>query len=567
MLSSRLLFAAAAAALLVAAKAPEERRISYKMKPVLMEDGSRALEVDMRFRGDADGETILHLPGEWAGAGELWRHVKALSIRGAKRLSGYYADPIIHHRPGARIRVRYRVVSAWAEDPAFAYQKARPLVRPDWFFAHGEGLFATPDGREAAPARFRWGKLPKGWRVASDLDHLRRHPSTLANLVNSVVIGGTELKVVERTIGRAPLRVATLGKWTFETEELADTVAPIVAAADSYWGEESAPFLIAMAPIGDPPAGLSYTGTSRTDGFSIASTSAFPLATAERFLAHEYLHSWIPIMLGAMPAEEGLDQWFSEGFSDYVAAKLLLRAGLWTLEEYAADKNEMLLRYGTSPVRAAPASEVSARFWEDPHLQQLSYDRGHLIAARIDAAIAAATNGAESLDTVLRAQRRIADGSPELATELFRRTVKERAGIDLADEIARHARGGEPVLLAADLFGPCARIGAETRKAFDRGFDLAATQADEGLIHGVDPEGPAYAAGMRDEMVLVDRVAGKPGDSSVELAYRVLGDNGLQVIRYLPQGKAEHEVQRMELTVAGPDEEKMCIARLGGGPA
>ena len=44
-----------------------------------------------------------------------------------------------------------------------------------------------------------------------------------------------------------------------------------------------------MAPLGDLPSGLSYTGTGRADAFSIASTSAFELKQAVRFLAHEYM--------------------------------------------------------------------------------------------------------------------------------------------------------------------------------------------------------------------------------------------------------------------------------------
>ena len=555
---------AAAALLLAAARPPEEKPISYKMTPVALPDGSRALNLEMRLRGEADGETDLFLPSVWAGSSELWRHATRLRISGARSVGGTYHHPVIRHRPGARLRIRYRIVSAYQEDPGFAYEKARPLVRPDWFFVHGETVFATA-GDPARPARFRWGKLPKGWTVASDLDHLEGKPTTLANMINIVAIGGSKLQVVRRDLRGATLRVALLGDWAFTPDQLADTVAPIVAAEDEFWGDRSSPFLVAMAPLGDLPAGLSYTGTGRTDAFSIASTSAFELKQAVRFLAHEYMHSWVPIALGGMPEEdEARDYWFSEGFNDYLASKVLLRAGLWSLAEWAADKNETLLRYGTSPAKTVKGTEIAARFWTDQAVQQVSYDRGHLLATRLDGEIAERSAGKQSLDGVLRIQRKAAERSPELATALFRKVLLEQTGIDVDADLELYARRGEPLLLPREQFGDCATIVGERRREFHRGYDSEATRRAGGVITGVVPDGPAYAAGLRDGMRLVRRESGKIGDSTVELAYRVADGTEERVIRYLPEGKAEFEVQRVVLTAGGPEQETRCKARLAG---
>lgn len=556
---------AAASLLLTAAKPPERKPVSFRVTPILQEDGSRALDVRMRLRGDSDGETELFLPSVWAGSSELWRHAKGLGIRGAKSLGGSYDKPVARHRPGARLTLRYRIVSAYAEDPGFAYEKARPMVRPDWFFVHGESIFASPGGGQDRPAKFRWGKLPKGWTVASDLDHLGGKPTTLANLINSVAIGGTKLRLVQRDLRGAPLRVALLGDWQFTADQLADTVTPIIAAEDSFWGDRSSPYLVAMAPLGELPSGLSYHGTGRTDAFSIASTSAFELRQAVRFLAHENMHSWVPIALGGMPEEdEARDYWFSEGFNDYLASKVLLRSGIWSLAEWAADKNDTLLRYAQSPAKTADGAEIARRFWTDSAVQQVSYDRGHLLAAKLDSEIAARSAGKQSLETVLRTQRRAAEGSPELAVALFRKTLRDETGIDIDPDLERYARRGETLLLPADLLGDCARLVTERRKAFTRGYDADSTRRGNGIIAGVDRDGPAYAAGLRDGMQLVRRESGKIGDASVELAYRVTEGGVERVISYMPEGKAEFEVQHVELTAAGPEAEAACRTRLGG---
>ncbi len=566
MKSLSLLSLAAAASLLCAAAPPEGRTIHYKARPALARDGARALQVEMRFRGDSDGETILLLPSKWAGSSDLWRHVTELEIRGATSLGGYFDRPVIRHRPGATIRVRYKLVSAYAGDPGFAYEKGRPLIRPDWFFIHGEGMFAYPEGRFEAPARFRWGGKPHGWAIASDLDHLKGGKTDVANIVNSVAIGGAALRISQRNLGgETPLRVAVLGDWSFSTEALADLVEKVIAAGNTFWRDRPSPYLVAMAPLGTLPAGLSYTGTGRTDAFSIASTSAFDLKQATRFLGHEYIHSWIPIELGQMPEEnEAKDYWFSEGFDDYVASKLLLRSGLWTLDEFVADKNRTLLRYGTSPAKTADAAVVAARFWTDPNVQQVSYDRGHLLAARLDAEIQARTEGKKSLDDVLRAQRKAAKGSAELATALFSRVLREETGIDIEPDLDLYARQGQALLLPADLYGDCARIVTERKRDFTRGYDSQATRLAGGIIAGVAPDGPAFAAGMRDGMKLVRLESGTIGDSSVELVYRVSDESGERLIRYLPEGKTEFEVQRVELTAEGAEQQARCRMLLGG---
>ena len=78
-------------------------------------------------------------------------------------------------------------------------------------------------------------------------------------------------------------------------------------------------------------------------------------------------------------------------------------------------------------------------------------------------------------------------------------------------------------------------------------------------------DGPAYAAGLRDGMRLIRREAGKVSDSTVEMAYRVSDGSGEKVIRFLPEGKAEFDVQHLEVTAAGPEQEARCRRRLGGG--
>jgi predicted metalloprotease with PDZ domain len=549
------------------ASAQSESPVSYTVAPVMQGAALTALAVEIAFAGDADGETRLGLPGTWAGTDSLWRQVEELRVEGATavREDGGEAR-IITHAPGAALAVRYRVKSAYAEEPALSYEKALPIILPGWFFFHGEGVFAAPEGREDAPARFAWSGFPADWKIASDLDHLAgARPGTVTDVVESVAIGAPDLAVVRREVGGAPLRIAVRGPWDFAPDAFADAVAAVVQAENAFWGDPGRPFLVPLAPLGDAP-GLSSTGTGRADAFSVASTTGYPLANASRFLAHEYMHTWIGGEIGGSPQEAASAFWLTEGFTDFYAGRVLLRAGLWTPADFVAELNRVLLRNASSPARAVPNSAIVERFWTDNDVQQLPYDRGHLLALLLDHRMRTHTGGRADMDDVLVAQRALATRNAQAGTRvdaaaLFPTVVQRELGMDVTAELAHHVQRGEPVMLPAALFGGCARVETVTQPDFHRGFDLAATNATR-VITGLDPASPAYAAGLRDGMGLIRRESGEIGNSAVEIVYRVDDAGTERIIRYLPQGKGRITLQRVTLTPEATSDR--CVRLMSG---
>jgi predicted metalloprotease with PDZ domain len=544
--------------------------VHYSVAPVMDGGALTGLAVELRFAGDADGETLVQLPDEWAGADSLWRHFGDVRVDGAAstRPEGPNGHRIAH-APGAPLTMRYRVSSAYDQEPGFSFQKARPLILPGWFFFHGEGVFAMPEGREDSPATFAWRDVPAGWTIASDLDYLARgRAGTVTDISESASIGAPDLVVIERQVGGAPLRLATRGSWSFQPAELADAVAAIVDAENRFWGEPGRPFLVPLAPLGGSGSGYSFSGTGRTDAFSIVATPGFGLALAAHFLAHEYMHTWNARELGGYPvSDEGLAYWFSEGWTDFYAARVLLRAGLWTPADFAAELNTVLMRYAASPARTATNAEVAERFWSDPAFGKMPYDRGHLLALLLNGRIRRETAGRADMDDVMHAQRAMARAQADQpgrmdAAALLPAITRDRFGVDVSDEIARHVDRGEPILLPVDLFGACASVQTLTQPEFHRGFDLAATEAAGGAVAGTDTGSPAYAAGLRDGMRIIRREAGTPGDPTIEYAYRVDDGGTERVIRYLPAGRGTVTFQRVTL---GPDASSAaCVALMSG---
>lgn len=554
-----------------AAPSPGSDVVSYSIAPVLADKVLTGLSVEVRFAGDPDGETLLHLPEQWAGSNELWRHVSDVQVEGggAVREEGP-AQRIITHEPGARLTVRYRVRSPYTAEPGFEYEKARPLILPGWFFFHGEGMFAEPGDRQTAPAQFAWKDFPAEWKLASDLDHLSGvRPGTVEDIMESVAIGGPDLQILDRDLDGAQLRIAIRGGWSFTPEAFASMVEKIVRTENDLWGVPARPFVVALAPLGAVD-GHSFHGTGRSDAFSMAATSGFDLAGGMHLLAHEYLHTWFPRELGGAPEQdEQLTYWFGEGFTDFYAAHVLLRAGLWSLAEYVEDLNSTLMRYGISPARHATSADVLRSFWTDQAVEKIPYDQGHLLAHLLSARIRKASDGRIGLHDVLRlqytrAQRNAAEGRRIPGAALFPAILREATGIDVTPDLARYVESGQQVLLPADLFGDCFTITTVTQPEFHRGFDVDATEKAGRILTGVDPESPAYAAGMRNGMQLIRREAGRVGDSSVEIVYRVKEGDAERVIRYLPQGKAQVTFQRV-LPAPGRDAQ-VCEHRVGVPP-
>jgi len=265
-----------------------------------------------------------------------------------------------------------------------------------------------------------------------------------------------------------------------------------------------------------------------------------------------------------MPREgEASDYWLSEGFTDFMTARLLVREGVWGAAEYVEDLNEMLAAYGQSSVRSEPNARVVADFWSNPEVQKLPYQRGRLLALIWDARLR--SRGRRFDQTLLEMRSRVRHGEAMHAAELFP-FAAQRMGLDPDAEIASHITRGEPIVLPEDVLAACGRI--ETRQAprFHRGFDIEATTANSNVIAGVDSALPAYAAGMRDGMVLIRRDAGEIGDADQEIAYVVRDGETERIIRYMPRGHGTFTEQRLVLAqgLAGSALAR-CLRVLGGG--
>lgn len=544
--------------------------VQFTLAPDLSHRELTGLRVQVRFPADPSGTTTFKWAEGWAGERKLWQWARDLKVEGATTVEkNGDGDWCIRSAPGKLLTVSYRVVSAYDHDPTVDdSEQPRPVIRPKWFYAVGGALFGYPVDREDTPATFDWSSAP-GIGFASDLEHLAgRHrkaarAGTVADALESVVVGGRDLRTFPAHDGSG-VRVATVGTYAFSPEELNSLARRVIAVERDFWNaDRKAPFLVTAAPIVGSPTMMGFGGTGRGDAFALWVDQRTPLSSMKWLLAHEYFHTWNSGQLGAMPQDREVRPaayWFSEGFTDYYARALMVRAGLITPAEFATIWNEMLAAYAGSPVRTMPGKEAAAAFWNNEAAQKLPYQRGAMLAAIWNARLRAANGGAVNLDTVLHEQIAAAQSSKEQAISLFQ-SLAARNGLNTANDVARYFVNGEPILLPADTFSPCATITTERRPSFSRGFDVDATAKAGNVATGVDPLLPAYAAGLRNGMKILARTEGEVDNAMVPYALSVDDKGQRRTIRYLPQGLEQLSVQKIRISKAQSPE---CPRILGG---
>jgi predicted metalloprotease with PDZ domain len=560
----RLLFAALAV-LACAAFAPGGR-VEYVLSPVMRDGALTAVAVEFSFRGDADGETSIRIPTAWASESELWRGIEGLSASGAEIVdAGDAGERVLRHPPNRRVRVSYRVIQDWQGEPTgVGGNPYRPIVRPTYYHLIGETALVTPDLDAATPVRVSHRGFPRGWSFASDLQH---RGVTLEALHQSIIVGGDY-----RVLTRGPMRVAIRGAWAFSDDAFMDRVSAILAAQRAFWGDRDAPFLVTMTQLTQTDPGFrSLGGTGLADAFAFFATPNAEEAMISRTLAHEGQHTWVPRRIGGLSeVDEASQYWLSEGFTDFYTGRIMVRAGLWTPQEFAADLNRMLRAYSGSPARTETNARINVDFWNDPDVRSLPYQRGRLLATIWDHRLRAAGGGRDLDDIVLDMKRRSMAGAmarePQVyATDLFERVAPEM-GLTLGDDLQTYVEQGAALLLPQDAFAPCGRVTTRDVPRFHRGFDVEATTANNNVITGLDPRAPAYVAGLREGMTILRREAGEIGNAEVEIVYVVRDGDTERTIRFMPTTDETYTLQEFVLEAPLEGERlAQCRAVLGGG--
>jgi len=517
-----------------------------------------AVEVTIELAGASDGVTTLDLGEPWAGVERAEDDIHGLAVTGTRGTALPVEHPpghawIVRHAPGERLIVTYYLVSSRQDVTTEPTTYHRAVVRDHLVHLIGNTALLVPTFADLTAERtigLRWrGFAEAGWTLVSsfgvDADLDVRQP--LDAFRNAVFLASDDLRLEPRDVGGGILMVALHGAWSFRDDELADAAAAVVRTERAFYADPGPPFfLISAIPVGTAdPHGVALSGTGLTQSFALFLSPSVSL-TAELgdrlrwLLGHELFHAWNGLTIQAAEPPE-LAYWFTEGFTNFYARRLLYRAGVVSLDAFVRDLNDEVQNYQLSPVRDQPNLRIQADYWSSRDVSKLPYQRGDLIALIADAEIRRVAGGATSLDDVMKTLVADSRGGKRYDTEALLAPIAARTSPEFAARLRATIVDGAPLAIDPGLLAPCLRGAPHSVPRFDLGFDFDATRADKRVV-GVRSGSAAAAAGLRDGQQLAGASINL-GQPDKPVTIQIREGSAVRDIVYLPRGAPEQVIR------------------------
>ncbi len=424
---------------------------------------------------------------------------------------------------------------------------------------------------------------PDGWRVTVGLPEVA--PSTFAavdydELIDSPFEVGTHELIEFDALGK-PHRIAIWGHLPVARDKLTTDFGKIVAvAADLFDGGvpyEGYTFIILSTPGGYGGLEHCRSTTLLTSPYNMQ-----PRKKYEEFLelvSHEFFHLWNvkrihPAVLGPFDYQREAytrSIWVMEGVTSYYDRLLLVRAGLKKPKAYLEVLAEELGKIAEIPGRLRHSlEEASFDAWikfyrpdENSSNSSISYYlKGGVVALLLDLTIRARSEGARSLDDVMRLLwRRYGARGVGFADEDVQAIFEEAAGLSLADFFSRFVRGRDELELAPLLRSIGLMVAVS--KPEDAGPWLGVTTRESGdnaVVATTLAGGPGEAAGLfaGDELLAIDGFRVESSTLKARLKDRRVGDQVTLTVfrrdqlRAVPLTLGERPASEHKITVA-PD--------------
>ena len=582
----------------------------------------RYLLVEMSFDAGPRNRSTLRLPSGWAGVVELAAPGVAQTADPANmpmpaRLQTVVDAPALRsvvHAPGERVQLRWRLTP-----PADQAAGGSVQLFEDWFALAGQGVLPVPEeiddrnpptacillsgqfgaNREAltspstpSPGPITPAPLPR-WASSqglaegpSALFRVAPGAASLRQRVAQSLYAGGALQTMSSNESGVALTLArpATSPWRFSLQDLAQTSAQALTAQRRFWGDTApaAPLLVLLLPSAGALRGSAW---QQALALQAPIDLNLPGPALDAVLAEALVRSWVPDRFGPLAhagrGDAAQRAWFSEGWADYYRHRLLLREGQWTPEDYAAALNlriERLMAAASGPASApspgnsAPTSSASPATPPATAIE-LAGIRGELLALQWHVGLRA--SGHPGLDSTMRrlllAPAKASHEGPisaPLVTHRLVAALRPVLGDTPLRDISRQVDQADLPTFGPGLLGPCF-VGRRMPVATWRlGFDAASLARR--VVSGVEPGGPAEAAGLRDGMQLAGHLL-VTGDVTQQVQLKVLAaelspgvPRLVQDIRYLPAGEPLRELPRYQ-PVPQAMQQPACLGWLGLG--
>ncbi len=373
----------------------------------------------------------------------------------ARRFTIYYTG----HKP---ITIHYEILDTITAKKDIRQELFRPIISNDYFYCHGVNLFLNPKHRDEtkkASLSIQWKQRP-GFPLFYGFDPENGGKKKLTlpadSVMFSLLTGASDLSIDKFELHGVKNYIVLrgMGKENFNRIAVRDYFTRFNEAIRKFWNDYSDPcFSLVLQPFLDPVH--SASGVAYANGF-IGKYKSDTIVQPDRIyvISHEIGHHW----LGHKLEMNISNQWFGEGFNDYITFQTLLSAGLISPADFENRMNEVMkLHYG-STIKNIPNDSVFANYWKMGDYNKLPYRRGCLFAFYLDNQVRILSNGQKTMRDLLRSMaafRLTKLSGYEITVDDF---IREAAAFipkaTLESVLDNYIMKGNPIPFANDLLLP-----------------------------------------------------------------------------------------------------------------
>ncbi len=402
-------------------------------------------------------------------------------------------------------------------------------------FWNNAALLMYVNGNLRAPATLRVVPFAD-WQVATGLPTVEGQPNTFRaenfDILYDSPFEVSNFQTLAFEVRGVPHRIVIDGAGNYEPERLRRDVQQIVEAARALMGDipyHDYTFIFHLRATGG--GGLEHLNSTAI----IHTRYGFrPDTTYREFLstvAHEFFHAWNvkrirPDALGPFDyTGENYTRllWVAEGLTSYYENILLRRAGLISDKDYLEGRARDIQALQRVPGRRAMSvEEASFDAWikyyrpdENSINSAISYyDKGALLGLLLDLEIRRRSQGAKSLDDVMRhLYNEFYKRERNYTPADFQRVCEQMAGAGLDDFFRRFVRGREELDYNAALNGAGLQLLTTAAPVNGRVVEPKAyfgttlrADGDRLVVTNVPADSPAYEQGINanDQLIALN---------------------------------------------------------------
>lgn len=416
-------------------------------------------------------------------------------------------------------------------------------------FAFCQWMLPLADRKLILDYKIKVDKLPLGWimynSVTGEMPEISLKNSLSGSF--SFVIGAGIFYKQSYLLRGKPLNIYISGRFNAGNDRISELVHKTVNYQHTLFNDFNFKFyLVPILPKEGNVAGLSISNM-----FFCNLKKDVEYQKLAWLMSHEMLHRWVgnKVYINDTTSTGLRHQWFSEGIDDYLSNIILLDSKAFTKDEFVNSMNDYIKNIKENPFADASNDSImrlaSAGKYGIEAIK-LAYYKGGMMGFVSDKAYLRETKtGIHSgiKDLIIRLSK---DTEMVELNEKTLFSIADSMKIPLHRLYQKHILNGSADFdLPETIFGGSYTLKKTTYPVYDLGFT---SQRKEGKLYAsaVDISGPAYKAGIRNDMEIISSNAANRFsyawcDCPVKIVVGINSER--KTIEYMPHGKSVRVLQ------------------------